>query len=278
MTREERVKICETCKHCQKDIERGILCGLTNEYADFDDKCHLYEPSEKQQVKTRARRIIARMKESSKSSDKGLSFDGYIAIIGTYLFCLISMLVGDDAKSSIIIPLCLAIGFMFVALICLDYYYLKYKRKKKVFGELTSSAIEQIIKIEGFYPYKENGDIYFKSESIIYRIIHKAPQFSLLLQGPFQGYYKIALLAAAKVMNDTIVGKIEILEQSGKSSQLFISFSVEGFIHYVDELRVNFSSYFKIINIMHAQFLDEYHKLEEVEQAHNPLYDTTLIN
>ena len=29
MTREERVKICETCKHCQKDIERGILCGLT---------------------------------------------------------------------------------------------------------------------------------------------------------------------------------------------------------------------------------------------------------
>lgn len=63
MTREERVKICETCKHCQKDIERGILCGLTNEYADFDDKCHLYEPSEKQQVKTRARRIIARMKE-----------------------------------------------------------------------------------------------------------------------------------------------------------------------------------------------------------------------
>lgn len=49
-------------------------------------------------------------------------------------------------------------------------------------------------------------------------------------------------------------------------------------INCMDELRVNFSSYFEIINIMHAQFLDEYHKLEEVEQAHNPLYDTTLIN
>lgn len=278
MTRDERVKVCETCKYCQKDIERGILCGLTNGYADFDDKCHLYEPSEIQQVKTRVRRIIARMKESSKSSDKGLSFDGYIAIVGTYLFCLISMLVGDDAKSSIIIPLYLAIGFVLVALICLDYYYLKYKRKKKVFGELTSSAIEQIIKIEGFYPYKEEGNIYFKSESRIYRIIHKAPQFSLLLQGPFQGYYKIALLAAVKVMSNTIVGKIEVLEQSGKSSQLFITFSVESLIHYMDELRVNFSSYFEIINIMHTQFLNEYHKLEEVEQAQNPLYDTTLIS
>lgn len=272
MTREERVKICETCKHCQKDIERGILCGLTNEYADFDDKCHLYEPSEKQQVKTRARRIIARMKEPS---DNGLSFGECIAVVVTYLFCLISTLVGDEAKSSIVI---LAVGFMLVALICLDYYYLKYKRKKKIFGELTSSAIEQIIKIEGFYPYKENGDIYFKSESIIYRIMHEAPKFSLLLQRLFQGYYKIALLAATKVMSNTIVGKIEVLEQSGKSSQLFISFSAESLIHYVDELRVNFSSYFEIINIMHAQFLDEYHKLEEVEQAHNPLYDTTLIN
>ena len=104
------------------------------------------------------------MKESSKFSDKGLSFDGYIATIVTYLFCLISMLVGDDAKSSIIIPLYSTIGFVLVALICLDYYYLKYKRKKKVFGELTSSAIEQIIKIEGFYPQKRDGIIYFKSD------------------------------------------------------------------------------------------------------------------
>ena len=141
MTREERIKVCETCKHCQKDNERGILCGLTNEYADFEDKCHLYEPSNKQQAKTRARRIITRMKESSKSSGKGLSVNEYIAIIGTYLFCLISTLVGDDAKPSSIIPLYLAIGFVLVAFICLDYYYLKYKRKKKIFGVLTSSEI-----------------------------------------------------------------------------------------------------------------------------------------
>ena len=83
MTREERVKICETCKHCQKDIERGILCGLTNEYADFDDKCHLYEPSEKQQEEIRANRVVARMKAMTRI---GLSSYPYAFGIGVYFF------------------------------------------------------------------------------------------------------------------------------------------------------------------------------------------------
>ena len=253
------------------------MCGLTNEYADFEGECNLFEPSEQQQEEIRANRVVARMKAMTRI---GLSSYPYAFGIGVYFFIVacLGFTISEDYGPIITCLFLLSTGFVLAMVIGADYYFLRYKRKKKIFGELTSSAIEQIIKIEGFYPYKENGDIYFKSESIIYRIMHEAPKFSLLLQRPFQGYYKIALLAATKVMSNTIVGKIEVLELSGKSSQLFISFSVESLIHYVDELRVNFSSYFEIINIMHAQFLDEYHKLEEVEQAHNPLYDTTLIN
>lgn len=273
MTREEYVKICETCKHCQKDIEQGILCGLTNKHADFDDTCYLYEPSNEQQAKTRAKQTIDRMKESS---DKGLSVDGYIGVIVTYLFCLISMLVGDDAKPSSIIPLYLAIGFVLIALICLDYYYFKYKRKKKVFGELTSSSIEQVVKIEGYYPYKEEGDIYFKSDGRIYRIIHKAPQFSLLLQGPFDGEYEIALRAATIAMKHTIIGKVYVLEQPAESSPLIITISAESLIHYTAELRANFASYFDIINVVLTQFLEEYNnQLKMAEQTWNKTHNKT---
>lgn len=272
MTREERIKICETCKHCQMNIERGILCGFTNEYADFDDTCHLYEPSNKQQAKTHTKQIIDRMKESS---DKGLSVDGYIGIIVTYLFCLISMLVGDDAKPSSIIPLYLAIGFVLIALICLDYYF-KYKRKKKVFGELTSSSIEQVVKIEGYYPYKEEGDIYFKSDGRIYRIIHKAPRFSLLLQGPFDGEYEIALRAATIAMKNTIIGKVYVSEQSAESSSLIITISAESLIHYTEELRANFASYFDIINVVLTQFLEEYNnQLKMAVQTWNKTHNKT---
>lgn len=261
MTREERIKVCETCKHCQKDNERGILCGLTNEYADFEDKCHLYEPSNKQQAKTRARRIITRMKESSKSSGKGLSVNEYIAIIGTYLFCLISTLVGDDAKPSSIIPLYLAIGFVLVAFICLDYYYLKYKRKKKIFGELTSSAIEQIIKIEGFYPQKRDGIIYFKSDGQTYEIHHNAPKLSIVYRFVYDGTYNLANGVALEVQNAIICGKISIAQLDDDPTIIGVTISVETLTHFTDELKLNFASYFQILNDMAALFNDRYTQL-----------------
>lgn len=266
MTREERVKTCETCKHCQKDIERGILCGLTNEYADFDDKCHLYEPSEQQQVKTRVRRIIARMKESSKSSDKGLSFGECIAVVGTYLFCLISTLVGDEAKSSIVI---LAVGFMLVALICLDYYYLKYKRKKKIFGELTSSAIEQIIKIEGFYPQNRNGIIYFKSDGQTYEIHHDAPKLSLVYRFIYDGTYNVALGAAFEAQDAIICGKISLTQLADEPLKIGVTLSVETLTHFTDELKLNFAHYFQILNELGALFNDRYLKLTSKRDCEN---------
>lgn len=39
MTREERLKFCSICKHQYMDMKRGIVCSLTNEYADFEIKC-----------------------------------------------------------------------------------------------------------------------------------------------------------------------------------------------------------------------------------------------
>lgn len=262
MTREERIKVCETCKHCQMDIERGILCGFTNEYADFDDTCHLYEPSNEQQAKTRAKQTIDRMKESS---DKGLSVDGYIGVIVTYLFCLISMLVGDDAKPSSI----MAIGFVLVALICLDYYYLKYKRKKKIFGELTSSAIEQIIKIEGFYPQKRDGIIYFKSDGNTYEIHHNAPKLSLVYGFVYDGTYNLANGVALEVQDRIMCGKISIIQLDNDQKKIGVIFSVETLTHFTDELKLNFASYFQILNDMAAQFNDRYTQLlSKIEQEH----------
>lgn len=267
MTREERIKVCETCKHCQMDIERGILCGFTNEYADFEDKCHLYEPSNKQQAKTRTRRIIARMKESPESSGKGLSKQSCCVLVGTYLFCLISMLVGDDAKPSSIIPLYLAIGFVLIALICLDYYYFKYKRKKKVFGELTSSAIEQIIKIEGFYPQKRDGIIYFKSDGNVYEIHHNAPKLSLVYGFVYDGTCNLAKGVALEVQDRIMCGKISITQLDNDPKKIGVIFSVETLTHFTDELKLNFASYFQILNDMAALFNDRYTQLlSKIEQ------------
>jgi len=39
MTREERMKFCSQCDNSKFDTKQGILCGLTNAKADFEDEC-----------------------------------------------------------------------------------------------------------------------------------------------------------------------------------------------------------------------------------------------
>ncbi|MEX0287545.1 MAG: RDD family protein [Flavobacteriaceae bacterium] len=39
MTRQEHLKFCRRCTHQKKDLEKGILCGLTDKIADFEDHC-----------------------------------------------------------------------------------------------------------------------------------------------------------------------------------------------------------------------------------------------
>lgn len=46
MTREERLKFCSICQKRQMDMQRGLVCSLTNEYATFDEKCTDFEADE----------------------------------------------------------------------------------------------------------------------------------------------------------------------------------------------------------------------------------------
>ena len=39
MTKEERIKICKKCSNHILDERYGILCGLSNNFANFQDSC-----------------------------------------------------------------------------------------------------------------------------------------------------------------------------------------------------------------------------------------------
>ena len=277
MTRAERVKICETCKHCQKDIERGFLCGLTNEYADFDDKCHLYEPSEKQLEETRAKRVVARMKAMTRI---GLSSYPYAFGIGVYFFIVacLGFTISEDYGPIITCLFLLSTGFVLAMVIGADYYFLRYKRKRKIFGELTSSAIEQIIKIEGFYPQKRDGIIYFKSNGQIYEIYHDAPKLSLVYRFIYDGTYNVACGIAIEIQDTIICGKISLTRLPDEPQKVGVTLSIETLTHFTDELELNFARYLQILNDMAVLFNDKYRErtskrdCEDVSCRRNGIY------
>ena len=43
MTREEHLKFCKFCFNRKINMQKGLVCNLTGEIADFDNSCASYE-------------------------------------------------------------------------------------------------------------------------------------------------------------------------------------------------------------------------------------------
>ncbi|RKE95217.1 hypothetical protein [Ichthyenterobacterium magnum] len=76
MTREKRDKICESCNNHIIDERYGLLCGLTNNFANFQDKCKDYNASVA--APSIARKPIERTTITKKKEKKGFG-----SVIGT---------------------------------------------------------------------------------------------------------------------------------------------------------------------------------------------------
>jgi hypothetical protein len=46
MTREDHLKFCSVCLNRKMDMERGLVCTLTGQYASFDVECHDFKRDE----------------------------------------------------------------------------------------------------------------------------------------------------------------------------------------------------------------------------------------
>ncbi|QNM84628.1 hypothetical protein H9W90_10510 [Polaribacter pectinis] len=43
MKREEHLEFCKICRNREFDFHKGLLCGLTNELANFENNCETFE-------------------------------------------------------------------------------------------------------------------------------------------------------------------------------------------------------------------------------------------
>lgn len=89
MTPEERLKSCSVCKNRELDMQRGLLCGLTHEKPQFDDKCPDFE-SDLAEQQHRQERLVASRKNESISG--WLAFFLWIGLGGGSLLTLITAL------------------------------------------------------------------------------------------------------------------------------------------------------------------------------------------
>ena len=90
MTREEHLKYCRICKIQKFDINRGIICGLTNQLADFETYCEFFD--EDVELKNKFESNGVENEILNKVASKNKRFANYL--IDLVFFMLFSFIFG----------------------------------------------------------------------------------------------------------------------------------------------------------------------------------------
>ena len=95
MTREKRLAYCKICKNRELNIERGMLCELTHEYASFDGSCPNFT-SDDAAIKKQLERVEQEKKENGglEESDKMRGASWFAWIGGLSLINSFAILIG----------------------------------------------------------------------------------------------------------------------------------------------------------------------------------------
>lgn len=92
MTREEQLKFCKICKNQKFDMNQGIICGLTNQRADFEETCDSF--IEDSELKSKIESKAALKDVFNRVASQGKRFVNYLLdliflIIFSYIFGII---------------------------------------------------------------------------------------------------------------------------------------------------------------------------------------------
>ena len=223
MTREEMLKFCSVCKNRKMDLKRGLVCSLTDDYADFDPVCENYS----QDIEEKRWKSI--VKEVDKKEREKEIIWRIIPIVLYFIFLCCLLIPSLSTPIYILIILNVAVIVTIVAANIL--YWRKLKKKRSSDKELTIDKIMDCIRKEGYYPQKsDDGIITFKIQGKAFSVEYKRPFFQVYTE------YRVAensdiriLLEASSVIMQKmwLIKMFTIAYEDGSNG---IGFSVESVI------------------------------------------------
>lgn len=119
MTRTEQLAFCKVCEHQKKDLQRGIVCTLTDRIADFETSCASFKKDSAREEKLREQNPAHAL--DGKIATQGQRFTNFVV---DYIFLL-----GFGALIGVVIGLILGyfapqhLGFLDQENRFLDYLY-----------------------------------------------------------------------------------------------------------------------------------------------------------
>ena len=186
MTREEHLKFCKTCNNRKSDFKLGLICGLTDKIADFEEECDSYEkdltppPPRKNNVGIDTKEIT----EKFTPSNLKRILLGFIPVI---LALIIYYLFGNTRQSTggIISIILIIVAWSIFYSILRKIFFPKSKNSK--IG-LILALVTAVITISSFDKIVYGGDI----NSILAKLDENSPNTkTIILDKEFRDTYMI---------------------------------------------------------------------------------------
>lgn len=98
MTTKERLAFCTICKNRKVDFKSGLICNVTNEKPDFEDKCETFLKDEEEAERKLKLKLDAagtsKSQNGSLNPQRNINYGAFLLVAGVIVLLLFSILFG----------------------------------------------------------------------------------------------------------------------------------------------------------------------------------------
>lgn len=162
MTRKEIVEYCSLCKNRKMDEEKGLVCALTDDYADFEGECKNFIGDEHE----------IEIKNLQKRQDNSRAIIYVLCmVIGIIWIPAIFFMITEPFASQMFVLLLSGTGTL--AALFSIFWVIRVVKINKTNDMLTIDRIMDCVRKEGYYPERlDEVTVQFKIQGMWYRIYY----------------------------------------------------------------------------------------------------------
>lgn len=236
------LKFCSVCKNRKMDLKRGLVCSLTDDYADFDPVCENYS----QDIEEKHRKTVEKEVDKKEREKEIIWRIVPIVLYFIFLCCLLIRSLSTPIYILVILNVAVIVTIVTANIL----YWRKLKKERSADSELTIDKIMDSIRKEGYYPQKsDDGDITFKIQGKAFRVNYRTPFFQIctIYRVAENSDMRILLEAASVIMQNMWL--IKIFTTAYNDGSNVITFSVESIVTSSKEFE-NKNLFFTMMDIL----------------------------
>ncbi len=256
MTRKESVEYCSLCKNRKMDEEKGLVCGLTNNYADFESECKDFKRDEYEME-------IRNLQKRKYNSNAIITV--LCVIIAIIWIPAIFVMIDVPSSAGQMFILLLSVTGTLAALFSVFWVVAVVKFNKKTNGKLTLEKIMDCIRKEGYYPQKQDDEhIVFKIQGLSIDVYYYADTqyFQLQIKYLINNEQQMPAVEKAALYTMSRIWLIKIVTRQVEENNGLI-FSVEGFTSSFSEFEKFFQTYMSILFDALGLYREYFNKISE---------------